>query len=77
MNKKVERLIKEPYSSQIVCNNKWWLENGDGSGLPIEHTLRNEAEHIDKCVLYSFSFSKATQGECFWWDLYHRLRRGE
>lgn len=74
MNGKIKRLIKLPYASQIVYNNKWWMANGDGSGLPIVEVIQNERYSIEKVTLFTFNFRGAPQGEDFWWDAYHYLR---
>ena len=74
MNGKIKRLMKLPYASQIVCNNKWWMANGDGSGLSIVEVIQNERYPIEKVTLFTFKFSGTPQDEDFWWDVYHDLR---
>lgn len=74
MNKKVEKLMTLPYASQIVCNNKWWMANGDGSGLSIVEVIQNERTPIQNVPLYTFNFRESYQGADFWWDVHHDLR---
>lgn len=77
MNGKIKRLMKLPYTSQIVCNHKWWMVNGDGSGISIVEVIQNERHPIEKVTLYTFRFRVTPQGENFWWDTYHNLKNGE
>lgn len=74
MNGKIKRLVKLPYASQIVCNNKWWMANGDGSGLSIVEVIQNERIPIQNVPLYTFNFRESSQGEDFWWGVHHDLR---
>lgn len=74
MNKKVEKLMALPCASQIVCNNKWWMANGDGSGMSIVEVIQNERHPIERVTLYTFRFRVTPQGEHFWWYMYHSLQ---
>lgn len=64
-----------PCASQIVCNNKWWLANGDGGGLSVVEVIQNERYPIERVILCAFRFRVTPQGEGFWWDTYHNLQK--